>query len=57
MNMRLIITEQEKKDILSSYVLIENVKQAKKYVELGLLSKDILEKLLSFDPSKTNKSV
>ena len=57
MNMRLIITEQEKKDILSSYVLIENVKQAKKYVELGLLSKDILEKLLSFDPSKTNKYV
>jgi hypothetical protein len=55
--MRILITEQEKKDILSSYVLIENVKQAKKYVELGLLSKDVLEKLISFDPSKTNKYV
>jgi hypothetical protein len=55
--MRIVITEQEKKDILSSYVLIENVKQAKKYVELGLLSKDVLEKLISFDPSKTNKYV
>jgi len=55
--MRLVITEQEKKDILSSYILIENVKQAKKYVELGLLSNDILEKLISIDPSKTNKYV
>ena len=57
MNMKLIITEQEKKDILSSYVLIENVGQARKYVELQLLSKDVLEKLISIDPSKTNKYV
>ena len=55
--MRLLITEQEKKDILSSYILIESVKQAKKYVELGLLSNDVLDKLISIDPSKTNKYV
>ena len=55
--MRLIISEQEKKEILSSYILIESVKQAKKYVELGLLPNDILDKLISIDPSKTNKYV
>jgi hypothetical protein len=55
--MRLIISEQEKKEILSSYILIESVKQAKKYVELGLLSNDILDKLITIDPSKTKKYV
>ena len=37
--------------------IIENVKQAKQYVDQGKLSKEELEKLINIDPSPTKKYV